>query len=165
MPVYGSELVAKNIRQYGGGFLRSVNSVMKKVEFMLDKQLEKNISRSDFTLQELADMDHPFARRHGSDKGTPVYSPYWMVHKRTGQLLQSKESGTLPAGVSGGNLKATAFVMLNPAIAKHALYVVYGTSKMIPRPVVTGSGEQVADKAFKLLKETLKKLTFAYRAR
>ena len=137
---------------------------MKEVEFLLDKQVTKNLSRTDFSLKELAELDHPFATRHGK-VGTPVYNPYWMVHKRSGKLLSSKQSGTIKASVSTGTLKATAFVLLDPAVAKHALHVVFGTSRMIPRPVLAGSGEQVAGKSYELLRTKLKNLTIAFKAR
>ncbi len=164
MPVVGANLVAKNIRAYGGGFLKTVNEVMTEIRFLLDDRLTKNIARKDFSLKELADLDHPFARRHGSE-GIPVYDPYWMVHSRTGRLINSVDSGTERASITAGKLTASAFVRLDPTIAPHALHVVFGTSKMIPRPVVTGSGQQVSPVAMKLLKTKLKSLTISFRAR
>lgn len=164
MPVFGQKIIAKNITTYGNGFLKSVNGVMKQVEFLLERQLRQNISRSDFSLKELAALDHPFAKRHG-DEGIPVYDPYWMVHKRSGKLLSSVDSGTERASITGGKLTSSAFVRLDPTIAPHALHVVFGTSRMIPRPVVTGSGQQVSQEAMTLLAKTLKNLTISFKAR
>ena len=58
MPVVGANIVAKNITTYGGRFLKTVNGAMKEVQFLLDKQLTKNISRTDFSLKELAAHNH-----------------------------------------------------------------------------------------------------------
>ena len=162
MPVTGTNIVANNILRYGGGFLNTVNKVMKEIAFMLDKQVEGNISRTDYSLEELADLDHPFASRHGAE-GIPVYDPYWMVHKRSGKLLNSKKSGTVRADVSGGTLEASAYVRLDENVAPHAAYVVYGTSRMIPRPVLQGSRDQVAPQAYELLRTVLKNLTVNFK--
>ena len=164
MPVTGTKIVANNIIRYGGGFLKTVDQVMREIKFLLDRQVTKNLSRDDYSLQDLADLDHPFASRHGGE-GRKVYEPYWMVHKRSGKLLRSKKSGTVKASITSGTLEASAFVGLDPSRAPHAEYVVFGTSRMIPRPVLTGSRDQVSDEAFKLLRKVLRNLTINFKAR
>jgi len=163
MPVIGAPIVARNILRYGGGFLKTVDLAMKEVRFLLEAQVRRNISRKDYSLEELAELDHPFAKRHG-ERGKPIYDPYWMVHTRTGKLKSSVKSGTEKALVSGGALMASAFVQLDATVASHAAYVVYGTSRMIPRPVLTGSLDQVSGEALGLLKTKLKALTINFRA-
>jgi hypothetical protein len=162
MPVRGQELVAKNIVGYLNGFLKTVNTTMTEVKVLLDDEVTKNISLRDHTLKQLAELDHPYARRHGS-RGKVIHEPYWQVHVQSGRLLASKFSGIRDAKVVGGTLSAAAFVGLNENSAKHALYVVFGTSKMIPRPVLQGSRENVKTKAYETIKSRLKFLTFSFR--
>jgi len=162
MPVKGTKIVAGNIIKYGGQFLNTVNGVMKGVELLLDTQVTKNISLTDHSLKDLKDLNHPYASKHGN-QGIRIHDPYWKVHKQSGELLSSKESGIEKATIAARQLTATAFVKLDPAKASHALHVIFGTSKMIPRPVLSGSRDQIIDKAFNLIKSTLKDLTFRFR--
>jgi len=162
MPVKGTRIVARNIIRYGNGFLKTVNLTMKQVEFMLDKQVGKNISLQDHSLQQLASLDHPYAARHGS-QGKRIHDPYWLVHRQSGKLLASKKSGTTKASVAAGKLTATAFVELDSNVAPHALNVIFGTSRMVPRPVLIGSREQIIDAAMKLVQGNLKFLTVNFR--
>lgn len=162
MPVTGQELVAKNIVKYTQGFLRTVNDVMKEVEFILDREIEKNINLTDHSLKDLAKLDHPYASRHGPF-GKPLHDPYWQVHKQSGSLLSSKFHGTEKAEILGGRLRASAFVGLDSTKAKHALYVVFGTSRMIPRPILTGSKDTIQKQAYELISKKLKFLTFTFK--
>ena len=164
MSVRGADLVAKNIIRYGGRFLETVNKTMKKVSLVMDNQVTKNISLRDHSLEELRMLGHPYAKRHG-EKGIPLHNPYWQIHERTGKLMDSKESGTTKASILLGNLSASAFVGFDEKKAEHAKYIVWGTSKMIPRPVLIGSVNQIKDKAFKVIKGDLGALTVGFVAR
>lgn len=162
MAVLGQETLAKNIVKFGGGFLNHVNTQMKTVAFILDREVTKNISNTDHTLQDLAKLDHPYARRHGLTKARQLHDPYWTVHKQSGTLLSSKFSGNRPASINSGNLKASAYVGLNSTTAPYANSVVYGTSKMIPRPVLIGSRDNVLPEIQQLLKKNLKDFVVSY---
>jgi hypothetical protein len=164
MPVTGQKIVAKNIIAYGGGFLKKFDKTMTEVATILDRQITKNMSRKDYTLKELAAMDHPFAKRHGS-KGRPIYDPYWMVHTRSGRLLKAKKKGTTKAKFNGTTLIASAYVSINPGEAPHALYVIFGTSRMIPRPVLEGSKDQVVDDAVRHIRITMYGMTTNFKGR
>lgn len=157
MPVTGADTIAKNIIKYGGGFTKSVNKVMTKVSEIMDKEATKNMSLTDHSLEELASLDHPYAKRHGAT-GKDLHQPYWQVHKQSGQLLSSKSSGIVEANVTAGVLRSKAYVKLDPNKAPHALNVVYGTSKMIPRPILKGSRENVLVEAKTYITTTLKNL-------
>ncbi len=164
MAVRGADLVAKNIIRYGGGFLKTVNSTMKKVSVIMDNQVTKNMSLEHPTLEGLRLLGHPYAKRHG-EKGIQIHNPYWQVHKRSGELLSSKKRGTTDARVSFGALSASAFVKLDDNKAEHAKYIIFGTSKMIPRPLLIGSLNQVKKKAFGVIKSDLRDLTVGFVAR
>lgn len=161
MPVTGQKVIADNIIKFGGGFLKNVNRTMDGVKDILDKKVTENISLTDHSLQELSKLDHPYAARHGS-RGRQIHDPYYQVHIQSGKLLRSKSSGTKKAEINGGQLQATAFVQLDPSIAPHAVNVVYGTSKMIPRPILQESRREVLEDAVNLIKNNLKDLKFGF---
>lgn len=160
--VKGVDLVAKNIIRYGDGFIRTVNKTMKEVDFVLDKKLEQNISLTDHSLGDLRRLGHPYAARHGS-QGLNIHSPGYQVHKQSGKLLSSKVHGTKNAEITGGKLEASAFAGLDESRAPHALYVVFGTSKMIPRPVLQGTRDEVVPQAIDIIKSNLKNFTFSFK--
>lgn len=160
MPVTGTKIVANNIVRYTKGFLRETNRVMKEVEFILDKKITDNMSLTDHSLQDLKSLGHPYSRRSGA---APLHDPSYQVHKQSGKLLRSKRSGTEEASVVSGKLTASAFVMLDETKAPHANHVIFGTSKMIPRPVLEGSRDEVVEPALTLIQTKLRNLTVTFR--
>ena len=51
MPISGADVVANNIKEFGGGFTRHVSKVMKKAVDRLDKDVTLNMSMTDHSLQ------------------------------------------------------------------------------------------------------------------
>ena len=163
MAVDGIELIAKNIIKYGQGFLNETNKTMRQVERILRKEVDKNISRDTYTLEDLKILDHPYATRHGA-RGNEAYNkPYYQVHKRTGKFKSALSSGTVDAHLSGGQLTAAAFAKLDPGIDPKVNYIIFGTSKMIPRPVLNVSRDNVVGDCFKLIENNLRNFTFSFR--
>lgn len=162
MPVRGQALVAQNIVAFGGRFLNTVNKTMEEVRVVLDEKVAENISRTDHTMKDLAKLGHPYARRYGRE-GKPIHDPFYKVHSQSGRLLSSKRSGTKKASINGGKLEAVAYVGLDEGAAPHALPIVYGTSKMIPRPVLEGSRQEVIGKCHDIIKTRLKDMTFRFK--
>ncbi|MBI4708244.1 MAG: hypothetical protein HY761_10040 [Candidatus Omnitrophica bacterium] len=162
MPVFGGEAVAKNIKSFGGGFLKHVNKTMEIVRERLDDRVTRNMSLRDHNLPYLRKIGHPYAARHGG-QGMSIHDPYWLVHTQGGRLLASKSSGVIEASVTGSTLKAGAFVKLDESQAKYALYLIYGTSKMIPRDFMTGSLMQEKNKLQDYLQQNLKDMVFNFK--
>ena len=156
MPVQGADIVAKNIIKFGGGFLAHVNQTMNHIRFILDQQIGDNMKLTDHGPDELRRLQHPYATRWGTSKASDIHQPYWLVHKQSGNLLAAKFSGNDPANINGGILTARAFVGLDRSVADYASFVIFGTSKMIPRPLLQGSLEQVKVQAKDILKKELK---------
>jgi len=162
MPVTGQRLVAANIIRFGGGFVRHTNVVMEGILKILDKKVTENISLTDHSLKDLKILGHPYATKHGR-AGKSLHNPNYQVHKQSGKLLSAKRAFTTKASIAGGRLQASANVLLDETKAAHVLPVIFGTSKMIPRPVLQGSGNQVRAIAFVLIRTQLKGLTFTLR--
>lgn len=161
MPVTGADLVARNIITYRQGFLNEVNRTMESVRVLLDDKIKENMSLNDHTQAELTKLGSPYAAKHG-EKGLSIHDPYYQVHTQSGKLLTAKYSGLTPASVAFGRLTATAYVGLNRDLADYAPYVIFGTSKMIPRPVLEGSRQEVKNEATDIIRTRLKNLHFNF---
>lgn len=152
MPVQGTETLAKNILAFGGGFKSQVNAAMEDVRGILDDRVKKNIGLKDHSLKDLARMGHPYAKRAPQ----AIHSPSYQVHEQSGDLMKSRYSGVNKADITGGRLFARAYVGLDPEKAPHALDVVYGTSKMVPRDPLVGSLGEVKERVLQSIKVPLR---------
>lgn len=96
---------------------------------------KRNVSLTDHSLRDLAELDHPYARRHGSiqihrDPSPDIAVPEARVHTHSGRLLRSLDGG-LVAG-------RTAYrVGFDSTVAPHAKFVELGTRTMLPRDVLS----------------------------
>lgn len=152
MPVAGAEVVIKNIKSFGGGFLKHVNKTMREISEMLKEEVTQNINLTDHSLAELARMGHPY--RIG---GPGLHHPEsWKVHIQSGQLYRSRKSGIEEASIQLGRLSASAFAGVDETIAPHALNVFWGTSKMIPRDFLTPAVNVVKGPALTHLRTNLR---------
>lgn len=164
MPVLGAETIARNIKQFGGGFLNHVEKTMKKAVERLDTDIKENMSLTDHTLKDLANLGHPYARRHG-EAGAGVHNPNWLVHKQSGRLLKSRKKGVSEASIISGRLQVSGFVMLDDSVAPYASAVVWGTSKMIPRNFLLGTlnQEETRSAINDIMSKNLKDFVFNFR--
>ena len=85
----------------------------------------------------LADIDHPFAKRHrtintGALGGEWAEKPY-MIHKRAGEVYRAIEVQAQPGG------GYAVVVSPNSEIAK---YVVQGTRIMLGRDIIGGTAQE-----------------------
>ena len=147
--VDGGNIVAKNIIAFGKKFLAEVNDDMERVRFVLDAAVTRNISLTDHTLKDLADMGHPYSRR----SGTSLHDPNYQVHRQSGDLLRGKFSGVETANIISGTLDAAAWVGIQGV--DYAVHLVFGTSKMLPRDFLRGSLSEVREEALNILRRSL----------
>ena len=155
--VIGTETLAKNIALYTERFLQEVNVDMEKSELILKSKIKENISNTDYTLADLRRMGHPYARKNPN----PPHTPEYIVHRQSGKMLQGLKSGTVKANVTSGKLEAEAFAGIDDSV-DHAKYVVFGTSKMIPRDFLRGSLGEVSEKILSTLKNSLRSATINF---
>jgi hypothetical protein len=158
MPVEGAELLTKNIAAYGKRFLGEVDRDMEEVRGIMDKAVDESISLKDHTLKDLAALGHPYARR----RPQKLHEPEWLVHEQSGKMRAAKFSGVDKAGVSAGKLSASAFVGIRES-ENYFVFVVFGTTKMIPRDFLNGSVEKERGKIFGKLKRSLNQATIMFR--
>jgi hypothetical protein len=138
--VTGLDLTFYNIIAYNQTFHRAMKTGIEKAGKYYMDRLKTNVSMGCHTLADLRRLDHPYARRHPQIK--PVGHKYsWAVHARSGTMARSLWSGmvvdevplaaggvTMYKGYFWGGVRATD--------ADHILFVIDGTRKMHPRPVV-----------------------------
>jgi hypothetical protein len=162
--------------------LRSIGTFYKTAEEAIKeaymKPLEANVSLEDHSLKILAELDHPYATRHGSIQSGSIGHDGWKVHKQheglfpTFRLIPEKSAAEVTseleraAIVSGkgraifspgspGSLMLTWLVNSNSIITG---YVEFGTKRMLPRPFAE---ETLKDRAQEITKEIRSKFKVA----
>ena len=89
-------------------------------------RVRKAINLRDHSLQDLADMDHPYAVRHGSIR-IHRKKP-WQVHRQSGRMINALVGRPITSGGRNGFEVTFEF-----SAAPHAAYVLQGTKVMLPR--------------------------------
>lgn len=162
MAVLGSEVVLDNIVAFGGQFLKTVNETMKVGGQTVEYRIRRNSSLSDHSLAALRRLGHPYASRHGS-KGLQIHDPYYQVHSQGGGLLNALFTKQEDASFDSGRVRAAVAIGFDENRAPHALFVVFGTSKMIPRDVLEGSLREAQPQLEKYFQQTLKNAVVSFR--
>lgn len=142
--IVGQEVLAKNIVKFTERFLEEVNKDMHSVRELLYTTVISNISKTD------SHEGHPYARG-----GVNPHNPPYSVHMITGNLVNSVYSFINEARVNDGKLQASAVVGVDGNL-DYAKYVLFGTSKMVPRNFLIGSREEIKNEAIEILSRSLK---------
>lgn len=126
-------------------------------------EVERSLSYTDHTLRQLAALDHPYARRHGSiqlslpDRGRSIRDGRHGVHRQSGRLLRGLVGRPIRNSLRGGIPQFRIEVL--SAIAPHWKYIVLGTRNMLPRDPLweTAQGPGTITKIRKAIITTLGK--------
>lgn len=116
---------------------KAANVALSSAGKALKTAARANLSASDFTMGQLAALDHPYARRHGSisvntSGGSGFLSaPQNRVHNRTGEMRSALHGVRTKHGLSG-----VFKLWVDTNAAPHARYVIQGTNVMLPRDVL-----------------------------
>lgn len=137
--ISGTSLVVYNLRQLGKDKLREITDAalraMGQVAFDAAKSA---VTATDHTLAQLAAMDHPYARRHGSIQVHPEHPN--IVHTRSGRLAASLEGKLVRrAGGAGGGAQSKYRVGFDKSPPPYTPHVIIGTKVMLGRDVLTTS--------------------------
>lgn len=147
----GADVMAKNLKTFENKFLQSVTQGMQKVMEILDEAVTRNISLTDHSLIDLALMGHPYASRSPQR----IHVPSYQVHIQSGEMLAGKVKGVDDAEEIGGQLITAAWVGILESV-EHAKYVVYGTTRMVPRDFLHGSLLEVKEQVLAILRTKLR---------
>lgn len=128
----------------------AVMSGLSQIAVDYKKQVDKNLSLDDHTLEELRQMDHPY----GVGKPENVPHDDRMVHEQTGQLKKSIQSKPPEETTSR---RFTVFITTD---SPYAPYLIYGTSRMRPRRFHEKAFNDIKDKYWEPVTDRLKKLNY-----
>lgn len=146
-------LTIASMNNIGIGVAEVAKRALAPAAQRLYDEARKNISLRDHSLKDLADIDHPYARRHGKINTSALgHEPEWQVHTRPARLARGKNGQRLAEGANQtGDLRRALRVGLLPSsrppgeswvvwfdvdAAPHAVFVVQGTPLMLPRDVL-----------------------------
>lgn len=106
---------------------------------MIKEQILENITLRDHTLQDLRKLGYPYSVR--DPRG--IHDPEWQVHEQSGEMVDAVRIEETRKGFRIG---------VDDALAPHAIFVVFGTSKMISRDFITGSIRQTEPQVRRILR-------------
>ena len=130
MKITGLEASLKNLKGIEKtAFEKAGKKALRAAAIILRKDLKANTNLRDHSLKQLAEMGHPYARRHGS---ISIHSPRsYRVHAQSGKMrskamFKQRGSGTRISYKIGFDYGAVPY----------ARYVIQGTKVMLPRNTV-----------------------------
>lgn len=136
-------LTIASLEAFGQNARKVATAALAKAAEELHAAAVENVSLDDHSLSALEAIDHPYARRHGRiNVGALGHSPAWQVHTRpanpgrrnqTGDLRRALKVALLPSARPPGEAWVVYFDVDQ---APHAVWVVQGTPRMLPRDVL-----------------------------
>jgi HK97 gp10 family phage protein len=115
------------------GMKKAATSALKRAANILLERIQENASLTDHSLSDLKNIGHPYSQRNPRN----IHRPNFLIHRQSGNLLDS-------AGVNSVN-QFRVQVGLDESIAPHVPDVIFGTSKMVGRDIVTESFREVEE--------------------
>ena len=109
------------------------------------EEIIKNASRTDYTLDDLAKRDHPFAKRHmspASGLGSEWARKPWMIHTGRSRTRGISDTGKVRNSIKykfKDTRSGPITIFFYDYAARHVKYVVRGTKIMHPRDVIMGT--------------------------
>lgn len=125
---------------------KAVQAVTKATK-VADKEFRKNVSHTDHTLADLRALGHPY----GYTNPQQIHDPDWLIHKQSGGLLAN--SVQEPMVTETTDSVVGQFGFYPDALP---MWLVFGTTKMRPRPVVKGTLAKSRAQIEGIIKETMK---------
>lgn len=137
MAVEGLNVVLQNLGRTEAAFQKWTKKRVEVATGKVFRRAQKNMNKVDsHTLERLAEMGHPYAKRSPRNPHDPPY----IVHNQSGRLL-----ATLFKKFSHKRTRSMGFVGVDERIFPHARWVILGTAKMISRNFLTASLGELRD--------------------
>ena len=132
----GFRTTIMNLRTMRGPALRKLeDAAAEAIRVVAHTAIQRNVTRRDHTLQQLADLDHPYAKRHASIQVHPGQT--YLVHMQKGRLASSLSSRVKRSpGGAGGGARSVARIGFERGPPLYATWVVNGTKIMHGRSVL-----------------------------
>ena len=125
---------------------RGLPGALKEAATALEVKISENAGLTDHTLQDLAELGHPYSKANP----TNIHRPKFKVHAQDGDLQNA--IGQQQAG------KDKIFVGVDTSKAPHAEHVILGTSKMVARDFITGSFKEIEKELRDIVEKSISKM-------
>ena len=113
----------------------------------VDAEFRASVKLTDHSLRDLREMGHPYSRRNPQQ----IHDPDYQVHKQSGGLLAGEVQKPLVTETADAVVGQFGF---HPDMLP--IWLVLGTSKMRPRPVVHGTLARAADRAKDIIRGVMR---------
>lgn len=151
------DLALKRLGSVPGSVRSSAYNASRNAGKFLRQQVIESLSADDHSLDDLADMDHPYARRHGGlrlshpDRGGMIRDGRHTVHSQTGRLSRSVRTANDRITTLTGGPGFRLWVDL--AAAPYFRAIVEGSSTMLPRDPLweTATGPGTKSRMFQII--------------
>ncbi|MGI9554802.1 MAG: hypothetical protein ACR2M6_02405 [Vampirovibrionia bacterium] len=155
-------IIERNSKRFKKRFRASSNKSLIDMTAYLKERVLKNMSRTDFSLEELREKDHPYATRHGEriltgKLGMPFNdNQSYLIHERTGAMKKDLK-------VKKNKAEGSASLFFTNQ-SGHTRFVVEGTRTLLPRDVIAGTAslKGVQKKLFSIARKNFKAMVKSY---
>lgn len=128
--------VQRDLIQAGLRIAKAGNAAIGAAGAVVLDKVVSDSSQTGVSLRQLAKLDHPYARRHGSIQagalGGSVVARPWVVHRRQGRFADAISGRYKPS-----LLQPEYDIELDGSV-KLVRWIVHGTKIMLPRDVLGG---------------------------
>lgn len=122
---------------------RGLPSALKEAADALEGKISENAGLTDHSLQELADLGHPYSKTNPKN----IHRPKFKVHSQSGDLQSA--IGQVKVG------KDKILVGVDASKAPHVQHVILGTSRMVARDFITGSFKQIEEELREIINKSV----------
>lgn len=156
------DILERNSGRFKKRLRAASNRGVYKAAVNLYYAVRENMSRTDYSLDELEEKDHPYAVRHGriltGKLGGAFQRKPYMIHTRSGKLLKD-----LSIGFNRSTSVASVFFD-NKNFYTEIVVKGTRTSPTIPRDVITGTAnlKYVQKRMYNVIRKELKDVIKSY---
>lgn len=154
-------IIRRSSKRFQKRYRAASNKALIEMTSYFKSRVMKNITRSDYSLKELKEMDSPYATRHGRILTGKLGMPFnnnqpYLIHSREGGLKKDLK-------VKKNKSDGTAEIFFTNT-SGYTDMVIEGTRKLLPRDVIAGTAElrTVQKKLFSIARKHFKHLVKSY---
>lgn len=122
---------------------RGLPKALKEAADVLEEKISENAGLTDHSLQDLADLGHPYAKASPRN----IHRPKFKVHSQEGDLQNAIGQQRIS--------KDKILVGVDSSKAPHVKHVILGTSKMVARDFITGSFKQIEQDLIEIIDKSV----------
>lgn len=133
-PLVGLELAVK----------RAAIRYIDQSSALLKQRIADNISLTDHSISQLKSLGYPYSVNNTSQ----IHVPDYQVHNQTGNLLSALTVNKIN--------QYRVQVGIDDSIAPYVGFIIFGTTKMVPRDFITGSFNELREQFSQLFRSIVR---------